>query len=93
MICPKLKSKSFVDGTVEKLDDTYISVFDGELDIISSLQCLQITLELTVVKEDLLHHISPFDESKGLLKNNTWFINLPVKMSLVEIIDVWNRKR
>ncbi len=50
---------------------TYISVFDGELDIISSLQSLQITLELTVVKEDLLHHISPLNESKCLLKDKT----------------------
>lgn len=53
------------------LEDTYISVFNGELDIISSLQSLQITLELTVVKKDLLHHVSPLNESKCLLKDNT----------------------
>lgn len=51
------------------LEDTYISVFDGELDIISSLQSLQITLELTIVKKYLLHYISPLNESKGLLKH------------------------
>lgn len=69
---------------VKKLDNTYISVFDSELDIISSLQSLQITLELAVVKENLLHNIGPLNESKRLLKDNTWFnitaINLPLKM-------------
>lgn len=48
----------------------YISVFDGKLDIISSLQGFQITLELAVVKEDFLHNISPLDEPKSLLKDN-----------------------
>lgn len=71
-IYQKFSSQVFEDNTFEKLN-TYISVFDGELDIISSLQSLQVTLELTVVKEDLLHYISPFNESKGLLKDNIWF--------------------
>ena len=53
--------------------DAYISVFDGELHVISSLQSFQITFELAVVKEDLLHHISPLNESKRLLKDNTSF--------------------
>lgn len=51
--------------------DAYISVLDGKLNVVSSLQSLQITLELAVVKEDLLHHIGPFDESKSLLKDDT----------------------
>lgn len=50
---------------------THVSVFYGELDVISSLQSFQITLELAVVKEDLLHHISPLNESKGLLEDKT----------------------
>lgn len=66
-----VKSESiqvFLDARGEKLY-AYISVFDGELDVISSLQSLQITLELAVVKEDLLHHIGPLNESKCLLKD------------------------
>lgn len=58
-------------SAAEKNDNTYISVFYGELNIISSLQSFQITLELAVVKEDLLDHISPLNESKGLLKGKT----------------------
>lgn len=61
-----------MDGSMAKLN-TYISVFDGKLNIISSLQSLQITLELAVVKEDLLHHIGPLNKSKRLLKDNTRF--------------------
>lgn len=64
------KLKRIRSQEVIKKKNTYVSVFDGELNIISSLQSLQVTLELTVVKEDLLHHISPFNESKGLLKYN-----------------------
>lgn len=55
---------------VVSLEDTYISIFNSELDIISSLQSLQITLELAVVKKDLLHHVGPLDESKCLLNDN-----------------------
>lgn len=47
--------------------NAYISVFDGKFNIISSLQGLQITLELAVVKEDLLHNVSPLNEPKSLL--------------------------
>lgn len=50
----------------------YISVFDGKLDIISSLQGFQITLEFAVVKEDFLHNIGPLDEPKCLLKDNSF---------------------
>lgn len=62
----------FVDCTAEKLYP-YISVFDGKLNIISSLKSLQITLELTIVKKDLLHHICPLNKSKGLLKEIATF--------------------
>lgn len=50
--------------------NAYVSIFDGELNVISSLQSLQITLELAVVEEDLLHHVSPLNEPKGLLKDD-----------------------
>lgn len=46
----------------------YISFFNGEFHIISSLQSLQIPFKLTVVEEDLLHNISSFNETKGLLQ-------------------------
>lgn len=52
--------------------EAYISVLDGKLNVVSSLQSLQITLELAVVKEDLLHHIGPLDEPKSLLKDDAW---------------------
>ena len=48
----------------------YISVLDGKFNIISSLQSFQITLKLAVVKEDFLHHISPFNEPKRFLKKH-----------------------
>lgn len=51
--------------------DSYISFFDGKFHIISSLQGLQISFKLTVVEENLLHHISPLNESKGLLQDTT----------------------
>lgn len=45
----------------------YVSFFDGELHIVPSLQCFQVSLELAIVEEDLLHHISTLDETKRLL--------------------------
>ena len=52
-------------------DATYVSLFDGELHVVAGLQGLQVALELAVVEEDLLHHISPLNEPKGLLPDNT----------------------
>jgi len=46
---------------------TYVAVFNGELHIIPGLQVLQVSFELAVVEEDLLHHVGPLDEPKGLL--------------------------
>lgn len=60
-------------GFLEARASAYISVLDGKLNVISSLQSLQITLELAVVKEDLLHHIGPLDEPESLLKDDAWF--------------------
>lgn len=61
------------EGFPEARADAYISVLDGKLDVVSGLQSLQITLELAVVKEDLLHHVGPLDEPESLLKDDTWF--------------------
>lgn len=47
---------------------TYISILNGKLHIVSGLQCLQVTLKLTVVKENLLHHICPLNKSKCILR-------------------------
>lgn len=66
--------------------DAYISVFDGELHVISSLQSFQITFELAVVKEDLLHHISPLNESKRLLKDNTSF-SITAMVSIIQNVS------
>lgn len=52
----------------KKLENSYISIFDCELNIISRLQGLKIALKFTVVKKDLLHHISPLDETKSFLE-------------------------
>lgn len=51
--------------------DAYVSVLDGELHIVSSLQSLQVTLELAVVEENLLHHVGSLDEPESLLKEDT----------------------
>lgn len=51
--------------------DAYVSVLDGELHVVSSLQSLQVALELAVVEENLLHHVGPLDEPESLLKEDT----------------------
>lgn len=77
-----------MEARVEKLN-AYISVFDGKLDVISSLQSLQITLELTVVKEDLLHHVGPLNEPKSLLKDNAWF-NTTIQSQEFKWVTLWD---
>lgn len=52
--------------------DAYVSVLDGELHIVSSLQSLKVTLVLAIVKENLLYHVGPLDEAESLLKEDKW---------------------
>lgn len=52
-------------------DATYVSLFDGKLHVVAGLQGLQVALELAVVEEDLLHHVSSLNEPKGLLADTT----------------------
>lgn len=66
--------------------DSYISFFDGKFHIISSLQGLQISFKLTVVEENLLHHISPLNESKGLLQDTTEAYKILSRSSLMLVI-------
>lgn len=61
----------FQISITKKRTDAYVSILDGELHVVSSLQSLQVTLELAVVEENLLHHVGSLDEAESLLNEDT----------------------